>query len=1017
MIAYTNIKGRGKTHGFGFSAATARLPYGAAWTNQPRDKDTLGNTPVLEVQANTFGEMLLIRSQVVKLAVRPFGVTQYVHPLPTEEELADDTPAAFFARHLGNLLFYSGFYPAEQFPELDDDPSAIHKVLAPEPFTLPAIPADEPIVCEDRLLGPLLAELWKNCDARIRRERISNPMRICVCDSAHAADTLEVGRLFMAKTVIPKLPPAVRNILSVTIGARGDMTGAYENTACCVAQFETDRIGTGYDLVNRNLFANLQPGEATFGMALLKGEHMEYYRHLERVAGISTLSADFQVALSLFAMRQFLGSPSRFADQPARCFELWKSLEKDIAKRYEACSAPAQLREILYPVERDIVLLQAAAGADATLGKSDYAELAQKAFTLADDLPANQSELWEPYARCLALPRQAENTGKPCFDALLHMTRLDLRAASSAAMFVTALQIYMAASPAGVPLATETLVQVEQKMRTMGEANLLRQKEALQACIDTCCRNRQPQRVINRLCEAFALEPAFMDSKVQDRLRWDLESSQQFALTLHEYFDYPSARTDPELRAAMLMLLDKRFEAVALTPEAWRGYVDLCTAIGHTAVTAQLNAWLGLKRIRAEQIMTDAEMDTLLAFCRLGGNEAAMGEAAFHHYDARSGLYTADGAMRNQMQRWAEQYPALLAPDRPSSIAWDTLRAQTLEEALAAATACSQSWAALLLLPKAWRQALKAPLADDALWRRLPELAGEEAVTRTVAETCERVLAADTLSLTDAAQLLARVKDPADWFTKALRTPVLAHVGNALDDLWLTLGNEADVLALARLIETLAAMAAEDGRALPYDGEVGIAAALYLEACVVFTDGDSGDGQHVEARLMQAAALAGKLAACRYAEGIAKLLRARLNMGDSLPPATPLAVMEACLACLARYRGRLEIDWRNALALISLSGAPRGKPLTDGINPWSNSGKRLLRSLLVCLSVSDRLKPDVNPYPLQRYLRDCLPRLTVAVRRKRSQRRHLRAYAGPRGKPAALARQTLGGGAVSWLFE
>lgn len=1015
MIAYTNIKGRGRIHGYDFVAATAMLPYGASWTNQPRDKETLGNRAVLELQANAFGEMLLIRSQVVVDQGRPYGVTQYVHPVPTEDELAGETPQAFMAKHVGNLLYFGDFCSPVTFPDLDDSTATSKKVLAPQVFMLPPIPGDAPVTCDDAMLGSLLAELWKNCDSRYRRDRGFTPVRICVCDSAHATDTLEAGCLFMAKTVIPRLPLSVRNILSVTIGAKWDAMNAYENTACCIAQFEGDRIGVGYDLVNRTFIPHLQTGEGQLGMALLREENLEYYRHMEQVASVSPLCADFHLALSMFALRQYLTNPERFAKGLAPCYEQWKNLEDDIRVRIGDMRNPPSIRDILYPIERDILLRQEEQAADDRLSKAVYTTLVSKAFSLAEALPARWDELCGAYAKCLALPRLAENEGQPCFETLLQGSRLDLKKPPNAALFVAALLEYCKTHTTGKPLGEELINQLTVKIRAMGEENLTAQRDHLLACISACSRNGQPQRVINSLCITFALDRAYMDSKVVERFNWSLEDSTRFPLALKEYFDYQSARTDPLIRQDMLAALDQRFRAVALTPEAWRDYLALCTAIGYTTPDSLANAWVGLDRLYPTQAMADTELDAISAFCRAAGDDGQVCGHVFRHYDARGAVYRHSTAMQRQMRRWAERYPTLLAPRNDHSAAWDALRGELLAENLNGTLAEAETWAALRQYPQHWKNKAKPAFMDATAWPNLPQVMEAGKPEAIVAEACMRVLGGEPPTLANAQEQLDCVATPADWYVAAMRGPVLAHVAGGLGLLWDAATAEEDVQRLQRLLESLGRMLNGEALTRLMADPAAQAVALYMEASATLLRWRSQQPPPLEDMQAEAAALAGRLASSGKGEGIALLLRKRFAAGNRQNRPLAQLFMEFCLFSLSGEAGCLQVAWGDALAWLDAS---LERASLNRLRPWTDTGRHTLRTLLTCLTVSDRLSAAAGLRPLQYYLCEQCPRLTRAVRKRRMLRQHLRGsfYRNAR-QTAEKTRQTLGDGAVAWMLD
>jgi hypothetical protein len=275
-----------------------------------------------------------------------------------------------------------------------------------------------------------------------------------------------------------------------------------------------------------------------------------------------------------------------------------------------------------------------------------------------------------------------------------------------------------------------------------------------------------------------------------------------------------------------------------------------------------------------------------------------------------------------------------------------------------------------------------------------------------------RALSAEKPSVTTVGEQLDFIARPSDWYAKALRAPLLACVGVSLDALWRAAAEHADVERLMTLLRRVGELTARDA---PEENAVATAAALYLEASALLAPGNGNGPQEPRKRLSDAAALAGRIAACDRAEEVSALLRK--GMGDPRR-ATAEAIMGACLCSLKRYPEGVRVEWGDALAKVVLDGAPRGGKSFDRATPWSAQGERLLRSLMVCLSVSDLLGSEVNPYPLQRYLRESFPRLTRAARRRRKLRRRFRSYFGSDGAPAReAARQTLGSGSTAWLLD
>lgn len=813
MIAYTFVKGSGSLHAYNFSAATARQPYAAPWSADLRAAETKGNTPVVEVQAARFGELLFIRSQNVPEIRRGIMYTQYLHPVP---ETAGATPghaAEALAAQADRLLFYPDFLTTEAFLRLDDDLHVQQKLL-PETYFVPQpLPDAAPPPCDDALLDALLAQLWKNCDARLRGETLP-PFCVQVCAPEQAQDTLPLGLLFLAKTVMPHLPLSVRAILSVTVGAGWQLVNRYPGTACCIAQMHATDRQAAYEVPTGRFVTTLSTAELELGHALRTGQNLQYYRHMESILGVSSPCADYTFAVQLTALCRNLTMERLEADRLLICIRLWQELDGRLEHTYPALADRSLRRRLLAPVERDVVrhwlTLNATALNQQPIPKVVLAWMADRAQTLPrnpePDLPSADG-----YARCLTLPLPVEGGAPLPVEALL--ANPDIPAAdANPAVLAQALQRYLSELLKIRAIPAEVLQGCRRWLLKLDDAAAAALRTgAVMEHLNRRSREQCGLAEIVGLSEAFGLDSRNMTSMLRVRLNELLYRGQTVDAEVNSLFQSvqtmggnaePDGGTGTDTpQTVLLSTLDGWFADVSVTQDAnWMLYLRLCKRLNHWNPAAAETVMAHLQAFHTAPPLTGDWLKTLLTLLRQLPDQTRAAELIWTYGGAlpADAKGDPDTESKTALQEICKAFPSL-STRRAEGGLWLAYQNQQLMSRLDGLINQIQS-RGLPLLQSISTDWAKQPEAAIAGWDALPGRLGVERLQRLALDAYQSIPRVQE-GLLEATQARLALLDRSDWLTETLRPHIVKDAWNDAATLWQAAAQRQEMASLEALLE------------------------------------------------------------------------------------------------------------------------------------------------------------------------------------------------------------------------
>lgn len=812
MIAYTYVKGSGLLHAYNFSAATARQPYAAPWSADLREAETQGNTPVVEVQASRFGELLFIRSQNVPDFKRGIMYTQYLHPVPEEAEVASGNAAGALAAHADKLLFYAGFLTTEAFLRLDDDPRVQQKLLPEVRFVPPALPDAPPPPCDDRLLEALLAHLWKNCDARLRGET-PPPFCVQVCAPEQAQETLPLGLLFLAKTVLPYLPLSVRAILSVTVGARWQLVSRYPGTACCIAQMNGTDPQAAYEVPTGRFLSNLTAAELELGHALREGQNLRYLRHMEAILGVSQPCADYALAVQLTALCRNLSMERLEADRLMTCIRLWRELDGRLERAYPALADRTLRRRLLAPAEQDAVRLWLTLNATApempTLPTDVLRWMANRALTLPrDPLPGLPTS--DMYARCLTLPLPTEGGAFLPAEALLADPDLPLDDANPTLLAQT-LQRYLSQTPENRILPLNALRGCQRWLSRLDGATAasLRAGPMIGHLNRRSCEKCGLAEIM-ALSDAFGLDSRNMTPLLRARLNEllyrepivdaDVDALFQSVQTMRGKTEPEGARGADDPQTVLLGTLDSWFADAGAKQEAnWKLYLRLCDRFGHWSPAAAETVMAHLQAFHTAPPLAGNWLKTLLTLLRKLPDQAA----ATALIRAYGGALPADAQgnpareAEAALQEICKAFPLLRTQPADGGL-WLAYQNQLLMNQFSRLTDQVSVYGLPFLraLAEGWEKQTDEVLVP---WNALPARLGAERLQELVRKAYQNAPVRQSSPMDTTRDRLALL-DRADWLSETLRPSIVQDAWMAVTQLWQAAEQRQTMAALEALL-------------------------------------------------------------------------------------------------------------------------------------------------------------------------------------------------------------------------
>lgn len=360
MLAYHKIIGNPPSVGFGFHMGTAQFPYNATWCNSevPRlaqPDSTARRWYSRELQALGFGHYAAIHSEGVWVGnSRPNVFTHYASLVG--EGQAREALATDLLTDVSQLLDFQGFMDIDTFLKVPATPPEMQPTRfepsAPAVGQSVGLPAIDPPVH-----AALLADFWQQCASRMLAQRGTSAPVYVVC-TPDAEDVQRAGIAFLRERLMPYLPRDVHNILSCSFGVPLPRAASYENSALLFIYpgYEGTLGAGGYDLIRREYRPLSGMDDATaiaMCETLLSGAEMRLYEAVKaRVGGASPILADFDLAVSLFALDGLAldtATQARFVQM----MERWKQCDKLLEERY-GCSL-AERKRLLGPVMEQVL--------------------------------------------------------------------------------------------------------------------------------------------------------------------------------------------------------------------------------------------------------------------------------------------------------------------------------------------------------------------------------------------------------------------------------------------------------------------------------------------------------------------------------------------------------------------------------------------------------------------------------------------------------------------------------------
>ncbi len=408
MKAYPLIVGRGKYAGYAFTATAPNAPFSATWIGGHRASDTLEHRPILEMQCVKYGQPVLISSQWV-VEGRPFGYTEYL-----ELKLPDSSGELERYLEAPGRMLYLDFMDAATFLSLDRENGSGHETLDVMEVTLPEPDSCEPPELPEDMLAALLADVWYNSFRKLLGNSYT-PLRLELAMQMQGAATLDTGRAFLNKALLPLLPPSVRHTVSVSIGSFYDSGIKLSGSAALIISLPDGR--------DFSMKGGYHPGAGSYQMLgdtqwrdlgqALKNDregHLSYYWKLHSAKPYTLLAADFEVAWLLFHAHRLIHAQPLTARELSEALKDWQRLDQVIGQSYPGIDA-RERRMLLAPLETDLIGAWARLEEKSLVQPGTYEMPARKAFSLVQEAAGDSTELKNDYTQVLALPAGGEKSG------------------------------------------------------------------------------------------------------------------------------------------------------------------------------------------------------------------------------------------------------------------------------------------------------------------------------------------------------------------------------------------------------------------------------------------------------------------------------------------------------------------------------------------------------------------------------------------------------------------------------
>ncbi len=422
MKIYPSVVGRGAGNvGYNFSVSADRSPYSALWMRTSRASDTTADhQPILEMYCAGYGQPVIVSSQWVVDNFQ-FGFSEYYQlMLPeTEEERLE------YLNHPGQALYLS-FMDGKTFLDLSGNMGSRRGTLPVMEVPLPHVETNHAFHVSAEFLGALLADVWSlsflrlsdasgMTDSAAQRNKVL-PIRLELTNAENVGETLNLGRAFINEVLLPKLPPSVRHMVSLSVGSRWDNLQSLDNLpALAITLYDSSHwaMKGGYHLLTGEFECAGPPEYLEFGKALCTGQGLEYYWQLHQKWAFTPLAANFLVAYYLYLIQKLLQTAPLTVKNLTDATQLFYALEKKI-KQYHENITPPQRRACLLHVEREIIEKRTVLCDVMNDDCKTYDLFVRKAFLINTELGENQDEallqsLKNAYVGLLCVPSRLKD--------------------------------------------------------------------------------------------------------------------------------------------------------------------------------------------------------------------------------------------------------------------------------------------------------------------------------------------------------------------------------------------------------------------------------------------------------------------------------------------------------------------------------------------------------------------------------------------------------------------------------
>lgn len=345
------VTGRG-LKGYGYEAITYRFDTKEWWHKQDRSAATPDGKPILEMMCTRFGRPGIIASTMVEGTQRGWHYMQTLLPVCDESSPEAHAEWQEYLKAPGRMLYFTPMGSDEFLKLSEDNVRNLEDYEIPLPIPVenqqlvPNMPAD--------MLAALLCDLWFCCYQRIDNPQPENPLtewktiRLELTDESTERMTLETGIAFVNHVLMPALPPAMRQIVSVSIGGSWDRAvdpnqhpAALQIVLPGASSASAPEEGCYYCNGHTNYFRPLlSKGFSTaMGEALLAdtpespNPALCYYHAVADQHPFEEISASFELAQYLCYAKLHLmrNEKTPSADDANKAYEYMKAAEKLIA--------------------------------------------------------------------------------------------------------------------------------------------------------------------------------------------------------------------------------------------------------------------------------------------------------------------------------------------------------------------------------------------------------------------------------------------------------------------------------------------------------------------------------------------------------------------------------------------------------------------------------------------------------------------------------------------------------------